>query len=157
MRRGVGIVSMALLVLSWWLLQMNAVGLGYAVIYCIPAGIFGSWVGLFVGLFGGVALAVTGVADPGNEGMARPVAGVAAAIPFLALAAAGLADGSGAEGWVLGGWVWWFVVGLMSGAAGAFVGPRVVGFERERRPAEVHDRRPRTLYRCTAFWRTALR
>jgi hypothetical protein len=146
-----GIASVAVLVLPLSLLAKDPVGLAYVVIYAPSAGIVGGVVGLFVGLFGGVALAVTGVADAGNERMARPVAGVAAAIPFLALAAAALADGPGAEAWVTGSWLWLFVVALMSGATGAFVGPRVVGFERNRRPAALGIRRTRTLFRCMAL------
>ena len=131
-----GVVSMALLVVSWSLLQMSAMSLSGLLIYGMPAGLVGGVVGLFVGLFGGVALAVTGVAGPGNERMARPVAGVAAAIPFLVLAVPTLTSTPEAEAWVIGGWLWLVVVALMSGATGAFVGPRVAGLEPCRRSAE---------------------
>jgi hypothetical protein len=152
-----GIASVVVLVVPLALLEKDPAGMGDVVVFAPVAGIVGGIIGLFVGLFGGVSLIVTGVTDPGNERLARPVAGVAAAVPFLALAAAALADGPGAEAWVTGGWLWLSVVALMSGATGAFVGPRVVGFERDRRPADLHIRRPHTLFRCTAFWRTALR
>lgn len=152
-----GVASVVVLVVPLSLLANDPAGVGDVVIFAPVAAVVGGIVGLFVGLFGGVALIVTGVTDPGNERLARPVAAVSVAVPFLALAAAELADGPGEEAWVTGGWLWLFVVALMAGATGAFVGPRVVGFEGDRRPADLHNRRPRTLFRCTLFRCTAFR
>jgi hypothetical protein len=147
-----GIASVAVLVAPLSLLAKDPAGMGDFVTYAPAAGIVGGIVGVFVGLFGGVALAVTGVADPGNEGMARPVAGVSAALPFLVLALPALTNSPEAEAWVIGGWLWSVVVALMSGATGALVGPRVMGFEPARRSVDVDCcRRARTLFRRTAL------
>jgi hypothetical protein len=152
-----GIASVVVLVVPLALLANDPAGIGDVVIFAPVAGIVGGVIGLFVGLFGGVALIVTGATDPGNEGLARPVAAVAAAAPFLALVAAALADGPGAPVWETGSWLWLLVVALMAAATGAFVGPRVVRLERDRRPAAPNNRPPRTLLRCTLLRCTALR
>jgi hypothetical protein len=143
-----GVASVAALLIPLSILATDPGVLGDVVIYAPWAGIVGGVIGLLVGLFGGVALIVTGAADPGNEGLARPVAGVAAAVPFLALAAASVTDHPGDDAWVISGWLWLLVVAVMSGATGAVVGPRVVGLESHVQSADLGNRRARTLFRC---------
>jgi hypothetical protein len=138
-----GVASVAVLLLVAYPSE-----LGFVVVCAPYAALVGGVVGAFVGLFGGLVVVVVGAAMPGNERLARPVAGVAAAVPIFVLAMWTFSVRSGADPWVLSGWLWWLVVAVMSGAAGAAVGPRVVGGRRDRLPAR-RDNRQGCALGCT--------
>jgi hypothetical protein len=116
-----------LMVLLWYPWEVNSAWelLGDALLLSPYAAVIGSLMGAFVGLCCGVALVVAGPTATGDRLTARRIAGVAAATPFVVLAA--IASENDAQAWELGGWMWWLFVAAMGASTGAAIGPHVVG------------------------------
>ncbi|HEY0869774.1 MAG TPA: hypothetical protein VGD55_05220, partial [Acidothermaceae bacterium] len=94
-------------------------------VFDLFAAVIGAVMGGLVGFICGLLLVVAGPMARGDGRTVRRISSIGACAPFVLLAV--LDAENGGVAWELGGWFWWLIVAAMAFAAGAAIGPHVVG------------------------------